>query len=78
MKQKFLKLSLITFITGAVFLLLSFLCFHFLTDTGFTLSWHTEAGKPFVTELVGDFGILNLATSFVSLIIALVFYKEEK
>ena len=78
MKKKFLKLSLLTFITGLVFLLLSFFVFHFVTDSGITLTWHPEAGKPFVTELFGDFGIINIAVSFVSLLIAFIFYKEEK
>ena len=75
MKKKFLKLSLITFITGVLFLLLAFFFFHFVTDEGITLIWHAEAGKPFVTELIGDFGILNIAASFISLLIAFIFYK---
>ena len=77
MKKKFLKLSLITFIVGILFLVISFFTFHFVTDQGITLVWHEEAGKPFVTELIGDFAILNIATSFITLLIALVFFNEE-
>ncbi len=78
MKKKFLKLSLFTLIIGLLFLLLAFFVFHYVTDEGITLVWHAEANKPFITELFGDFGVLNLATSLVSLLIALIFYKKEK
>ena len=77
MKKKFLKLSLVTLITGIVFLIIAFLTFHFVTDEGITLIWHAEAGKPYVTELIGDFAILNLVVSFVSWIVSLVFYSEK-
>ena len=77
MKKKFLKLSLITFIVSIVFFALAFFCFHFVTDQGITLIYHQEAGKPFITELIGDFAILNVATSFISLLIAFIFYKEN-
>lgn len=76
MEKKFLKLSLITFIVGIVFLALAYFCFHYLTDTGFSTVWHAEAGKPFVTELIGDFAILNIATAFISLLIYFIF-KEK-
>ena len=77
MKKKFLKLSLITIIVGVVFLALAFFVFHYVTDTGITLTWHREAEKPYVAEILGDFAILNIATSFISLLIAYIFYGKE-
>ena len=77
MKKKFLKLSLITLIVGVVFLILAFFTFHFVTDEGITLVWHPEAGKPYVTELIGDFGLLNLVVSFVSLLISFIFFGDK-
>lgn len=77
MGKKFLKLSLITFIVGVVFLVLAFFAFHFLTDTGISSIWHAEAEKPYVTELLGDFGIINIAVAFVSLLIYFIFYKKQ-
>lgn len=76
-KKNFLKLSLITFITGLVVLAISYFFFHFVTDSGITFVWHPEAGKPFVTQLIADFAVLNLFVSFVSLLIALIFFKTE-
>ena len=77
MKKKFLKLSLITLIVGVVFLILSFFTFHFVTYEGITLVWHPEAGKPFVTELIGAFGVLNLVVSFVSMLTAYIFFNDK-
>ena len=77
MKKKFLKLSFITLIVGVVFLILAFFTFHFVTDEGITLVWHPEAGKPFVTELIGDFGVLNLVVSFVSMLTAYIFFNDK-
>ena len=77
MKKNFLRLSLITFIVGVALLALSFFVFHFVTDEGITLIWHPEAGKPYITELLGDFAILNIATSFISLLISQIFFKNK-
>ena len=76
MKQKFLKLSLISFVIAICLFAIAFYFFHFVTDSGFTLTYHEEAGKPFVTDLIGQFAVLFLFTSVLSFIIAKVFYKE--
>ncbi|MBR2614759.1 MAG: hypothetical protein IKC71_04090 [Clostridia bacterium] len=78
MKKKFLKLSLITGIVGFAFLIIAFFTFHFVTDAGITLIWHPEAGKPYITELFGDFAIINLAVCFVSLLVSFIFFKEKE
>ena len=77
-RKNLLKLSLITLIIGLLVLVIPYFFFHFVTDEGITLTWHPEAGKPFVTDLIGIFGVLFLWSSAMSLIIALVFYKKEK
>ena len=78
MNQKnLLKLSLITLIIGLIVLAIAYFFFHFVTDDGITLTWHPEAGKPFVTDLIGFFGVLFIWSSVMSLISALVFFKNE-
>ena len=77
MKKKVLKLSLITLITGVLCLIIAFLAFHFLTKQGISAVWQSTAQKPYVTELIGDFAILNIATSFVSLLISQIFFREN-
>lgn len=77
MNKKLLKLSLICFIISVVVLTIAYFFFHYVTDSGITLVRQEEAGKPFVTDLIGQFGVLFLFASAMSLIIAIVF-KEEK
>lgn len=74
-KKNFQKLSLITLITGLIILIISYFTFHFVTDEGITLTWHPEAGKPYVTILIAIFGVLFIFSSALSFIISLVFFK---
>ena len=76
-KNKFLKLSLYTFIMFVFVMIVNYFFFHFVTDDGITTQWQPEAGKPFVADLIGVFGVLFLFTSVLSLFIAFIFYKEE-
>ena len=77
MKQKFLKLSLYTLISGLVVFIINYFFYHFVTDEGITFTWHEEAGKPFITNLIGNLAILFLFTSIISFIIRQIFYKKN-
>ncbi len=77
-RKKFFNLSLITLIIGIVVLAIAYFFFHFVTDSGITLILQEEAGKPFVTQLIGTFGVLFLFASAMSLIIWLIFFDKEK
>ena len=78
MKQKFLKWSLYSFIASAVIFVINYFFFHFVTDEGITTTWHPEAGKPFVADLIGLFAVLFLFTSVISLLIAKIFFEKEE
>ena len=69
-KQKLFKLSVITLIIGVIILAINYFFFHFVTDTGISLTWHPEAGKPFVTDMIGQLAVLFLFTSAISAISA--------
>lgn len=77
-RKNLLKVSLISLIIGVVVLAIAYFFFHFVTDEGITFVWHAEAGKPFVTDLIGIFGTLFLWGSTVTLIFALVCFGKEK
>ena len=77
-KKTLLKFSLILLIVGLCVLAINYFFFHFVTDEGISLTWHPEAGKPFVTDMIGQLGVLFLFGSAVSLIAALVFFEEKK
>lgn len=75
--KKLLKLSLVTLIIAVSLFIIDFYFFHFVTDDGFTLTYHEEAGKPFISNLIGNLGILFLFTSIISFIIRQIFYKKN-
>lgn len=77
-KKSLLKFSLILLIVGLCVLAIAYFFFHFVTDDGITLTWHPEAGKPFVSDMIGQLGVLFLFGSAVSLIAALVFFEGKK
>lgn len=77
-RKNFLKLALWMFIIFAFLMVVSYFFFHFVTDTGISLTWQPEAGKPFVTNMIAGFGVLFLFGSVTSLLIAWIFFKEEK
>ena len=78
MKKKLLKLSLITFIIAVCVMAFSFYFFHFVTDAGFTLTSHEEAGKPFIANMLGTFGVLFLFASVISFLLALIVFNDRE
>ncbi len=77
MRKKLMLLSLICLIVSVIVLIIAYFFFHYVTDSGITLVKQEEAGKPFVTDLIGQFGVLFLFASVISLIIALIFTKKD-
>ena len=77
-RNKLLKLSLICFICAIIIFAIAYFFFHFVTDSGITLLWHPEAGKPFVTDLIGMLGVLMVWSSIMSLISAFLFFPKGK
>ena len=78
MKQKLNKLSCWCFLLAVVIFGFDYLCFHFLTDSGFTAIWHPEAGKPFVTEMIGILGVLFLFAGIMSLLAGKILFTEKE
>ena len=76
-RQKLFKLSLITLAIGVGLLAIAYFFFHFVTDSGVTFTWHPEAGKPFVTDMIGQLAVLFLFASSMSAISALVLFDEK-
>lgn len=76
-KQKLFKLSLITLAIGLGLLAIAYFFFHFVTDSGITFTWHPEAGKPFVTDMIGQLAVLFLFASSMSALSALVFFGKD-
>ena len=78
MDKKLVKFAIINFCIGFFLLVFTYLFYHFVTDAGISLTWHEEVGKPFVTNLIGCFGVLFVWSAVTSLLIKSVFLKKEK
>ena len=78
-KKNLLKLSVISFAISAFVLTFNYFFYHYFTSEGFTPVFHKEPQKPFVSDLIGQFGVLFLFLSVTCLLFALVCYnKKEK
>ena len=77
-RKKFFKLALWMFIAFAVVMVISYFFYHFVTDTGISLTWQPEPGKPFVSNMIANFGVLFLFGSVTSVFLALLCDKDEE
>ncbi len=76
MRNKLLRLALCLVLIGLVAFILTYFCFHFVTDEGITLTWHPEAGKPFVTLFLGVFATVMVSASAVSALSAVFLFPR--
>ena len=77
MKKNFNKFGWISFCTGIVLFAVTFFFFHFVTDSGITFVFQQEAGKPFVTNMLGVFATLFLWGGITSWMIGAIFCKKD-
>ena len=78
MRKKCVKFGVICLVLAVLVIALSYVMFHHMTDSGFTSQWQPEPGKPFVTEMVADLGVLLLCNGILSLLAGRIFFPEEK
>ncbi|MCQ2535817.1 MAG: hypothetical protein MJ110_02490 [Lachnospiraceae bacterium] len=66
--KKYRKLSLVLFAVAVVLFVINYFVFHYVTDDGIVLIKQEEAGKPFITMLIGILATNFLFTSIFVLI----------
>ncbi len=76
-RKKMFKLALFSLIIAVVLFIIDYVIFHHLTDNGFIWQHQEEAGKPFVTDLVGQVGALFFFLSGASLLIGFICFDKE-
>lgn len=77
MRKKFRTLALWCFLLALGVFVLSYLLYHFTLPGGaFTLTRQPEPGKPFVTELLANLGVLFLFGSIMGLLIGNIFCRR--
>ena len=79
MKKKLLTLSVCCLVLAVVTFVISYVLYHYMLPGGvFTTVWQPTPGKPFVTGMVADLGVLFLFSGILSLLIRGIFFREEK
>ena len=58
-------------------MVISYFFYHFVTDTGISLTWNEEPGKPFVTNMIANLGVMFLFGSVTSVFLALLQDKTQ-
>lgn len=78
MRKKLFKLSGISAILSAVTFAINYVFYHYVTDDGFTTVFQEEAGKPFVSDIIGQLGVHFLFFVIGSLLVAYICFDKEK
>ena len=77
MRKRLFKFSLCQLIISAVCFVFNYFFFHFVTDSGITTTFQSEAGKPFVANLIGIFATLFLFSAVTVFVAAFIFCDKE-
>ena len=77
-RKRLFKLGVIFLILALVVFAINYYVFHYVTDEGLTFTWHEEAGKPFVTDLIGQLGTLLTFGSISSFLVGAVVFKKDR
>ena len=79
MKEKLKKLSLWSIVLALAIFVSSYFIYHYITPDGsLTTVFQEEPGKPFVTQLWANLGVLFLFAGIFCRMIAGIFYPENK
>ena len=77
-KKNCLMISAVLGATSLVMFVLTYICFHYVVDGGFTSIKQEEAGKPFVSNWMGGFATLCLFGALVFLLVGLFCFNNNK
>lgn len=66
LRKKLNKLAVVCFVIAVIVFIINYFVFHYVTDDGITFVKQAEAGKPFVTNLIGMLGADMVFASIIS------------
>ncbi|MBQ3067327.1 MAG: hypothetical protein IJD18_04780 [Clostridia bacterium] len=75
--KKLVKLAIVCIAIAVLVLAIDYVIFHYVTDDGLTTKKQEETGKPLVTQLVAQFGVLFLLLGTASLLVAFVCLQKD-
>lgn len=70
LRKNLYKLSAVCIIIAVAVFAINYFVFHYVTDDGITFVKQAEAGKPFVTSLIGMLGADMVFASIISALCA--------
>ena len=77
-RKKLVKLSIASFGISAFILTFNYFFYHYFTSKGFASEFHKEPQKPFVSDLIGQLGVLLVFSSFFTFLCSIIFYNKNK
>ena len=77
LRKRLNKMAIACLIIAIVVFIINYFVFHYVTDDGITFIWHPEAGKPFVTDLIGQLGASMVFASIISALSAKIICKKQ-
>ncbi len=77
LRKRLNKMAIVCLVIAVVVFIINYFVFHYVTDDGITLIWHEEAGKPFVTNLIGMLGADMVFASIISALGAKIICKKD-
>ena len=77
MNKKFCILSVSSFVLFILISIFTYFLYHYYTPNGFGTVLQTDPTKPFITFLFGILATLFLFSGIISLLIALIFNKND-
>ena len=77
LRKKLYKLSAVCFVIALIVFVINYFVFHYVTDDGITLVKQAEAGKPFVTNLIGMLGADMVFASILSALCAKILCSKK-
>ena len=77
LRKNLYKLAVVCFVIALIVFAVNYFVFHYVTDDGITLVKQAEAGKPFVTNLIGMLGADMVFASVVSALCAKILCSKK-
>lgn len=77
--MKLVVLSIVSFVMSLGIFSLDYWIYHYITPDGkISPVFQKQAGKPLITRLLGDLGVMFLFSSLTSLILAFIFGRNSQ
>ena len=78
LRKNLYKLAVVCSVIALIVFIINYFVFHYVTDDGITFVKQAEAGKPFVTNLIGMLGADMVFASIVSALCAKILCCKKK